>query len=140
MDRHLTVVAVLNIVYRSFVVLGAMILYVLAAFFGDLISMLIELEAIRPHEIPMQMLNFVPLMLVLIATLMLIVSAAGIIGAVGVLKRREWARIVLLAVSFLNLLRVPLGTILGIYTIYVLLNAETIKLFNPAPPPGSAAV
>jgi heme/copper-type cytochrome/quinol oxidase subunit 3 len=139
MERQLTVVAVLNIVYRSLVVLGAVVLYVLAAFFGDLISMLVEMGAIRPHEIPMPLLDFVPLIIVGIATLMLIVSAAGIIGAVGILKKREWARITLLAISFLNLLRVPLGTILGIYTIYVLMNAETIRLFTPDPSPRPAS-
>jgi hypothetical protein len=36
----------------------------------------------------------------------------------------------MLVISFFNLLRVPLGTILGGYSIWVLLNDETIRLFD----------
>ena len=37
----------------------------------------------------------------------------------------------MLVMSFFNLIRIPLGTILGVYSIWVLLNDETIRLFNP---------
>ncbi len=62
---------------------------------------------------------------------MVVVSVVAIIGAVGVMRKREWARVLLLVISFLGLVRVPLGTILGVYSIWVLLNDETIRLFNP---------
>jgi hypothetical protein len=35
-------------------------------------------------------------------------------------------------VSFFNLLRIPFGTALGIYTLWVLMNDDTIALMNPA--------
>jgi hypothetical protein len=68
---------------------------------------------------------------------MMIVSVAGIIGGVGVLHHREWGRILLLVVSFFNLLRIPLGTMLGVYTLWVLMNDETIALFSPAQTPAA---
>jgi hypothetical protein len=40
-------------------------------------------------------------------------------------------RILVLVVSFFNLLHVPLGTLLGVYSLWVLLNDETIRQFNP---------
>jgi hypothetical protein len=61
---------------------------------------------------------------------MFVVSVAGIVAAAGVLGRRRWGRVLMLVISFFNLLRVPLGTILGGYSIWVLLNDETIKLFD----------
>jgi hypothetical protein len=42
-------------------------------------------------------------------------------------------------ISFFNLLRFPLGTMLGVYSIWILFSSETVKLFNPVPvvPPGA---
>jgi len=61
-----------------------------------------------------------------------------IIGGLGLLARKEWARILVLVLAFLAILNVPFGTALGIYTLIVLFNPETVRLFQgpaaPAPP------
>jgi len=45
----------------------------------------------------------------------------GIIAGWGLLDRQYWARILALILGFLSLLHFPLGTALGIYTLWVLL-------------------
>ncbi|MEE9553410.1 MAG: hypothetical protein V3W18_03850, partial [candidate division Zixibacteria bacterium] len=65
-----------------------------------------------------------------LAILILVLSIPGIIGGIFLLKRKEWARILLLIVAFLNLLNIPFGTALGIYTIWALMKDETIQLFK----------
>ena len=65
-----------------------------------------------------------------ISTILLFVSILGIIGAIGLLKRRSWARVLILIVSALYLVRIPLGTALGVYSIWVLLNGETKQLLT----------
>ncbi len=57
---------------------------------------------------------------------------AGIIGAIGLWRRKRWARIVLLVVSFLTLIHFPFGTVLGAYGIWVLMKDETDAFFTPA--------
>lgn len=52
----------------------------------------------------------------------------------GLLRYREWARILMLVLSFLNLLNIPFGTVLGIYGLWVLLNEETVALFRRGGP------
>ena len=131
MENHIKLVAILNIVYRSLTLIGAIFLAAIAIWFTDIYAFLVESCTINPHEIPLGLLNIVPIILSLIAVWMVIVSLAGIIGGIGVLNRKEWGRIVLLVVSFFNLIRVPLGTVLGVYGIWVLLNKETIQLFTP---------
>jgi hypothetical protein len=64
----------------------------------------------------------------IISAILLFVSILGIIGAVGLLKRRSWARILILVVSALYLIKVPYGTALGVYSIWALLNEETKQL------------
>jgi hypothetical protein len=131
MEHHLKLVGILNIVYRSLAFIGAIFLAALALWFTDIYEFLVQSYTINPHEIPLALLNIVPIILSLIAVWMIIVSLAGIIGGIGVLSRKEWGRIVLLVVSFFNLIRMPLGTVLGVYGFWVLLNKETIQLFNP---------
>ena len=45
--------------------------------------------------------------------------------AYGLFERESWARMLGLALGFLALLRFPLGTVLGIYTLWVLLPEES---------------
>ncbi|HUJ31929.1 MAG TPA: zinc ribbon domain-containing protein [Candidatus Acidoferrum sp.] len=48
-------------------------------------------------------------------------AAIEILAAWGLFDRRPWARILVLVLGFLALLRFPFGTALGIYTLWVLL-------------------
>ena len=57
-------------------------------------------------------------------------SAPEIIAGIGLMKRKEWGRILALVVSFFNLIYFPLGTALGIYSIIILMKEETAKLFT----------
>src|ERR1700722_13522690 len=57
--------------------------------------------------------------------LILAIAAPGFFTGWGLLQREEWARPVALVAGFVALLRIPLGTALGIYTLWVLLPAES---------------
>jgi hypothetical protein len=49
-------------------------------------------------------------------------GVAGIVAGSGLLSRAPWARTLAVVVGFLSLLSIPIGTALGIYTIWVLLS------------------
>lgn len=57
-------------------------------------------------------------------------SLPQIVAGVGVLRRQEWARVLTLILSILALLRIPLGTVLGIFSLYVLTKREIVALFH----------
>lgn len=65
----------------------------------------------------------------IIGVFLVVTSIIGIIGGMGLLKHKAWARILVLVLSFLNLLNVPFGTLLGIYGIWVLFNEEVTEVF-----------
>lgn len=71
-----------------------------------------------------------------IATLFIILSIPGIIGGIGLLKRKEWARILVLILSVLDLFRFPVGTAVGIYSIWALVQPEIIAAFDKTPHQG----
>lgn len=68
-----------------------------------------------------------------IALFLILIAAPGIIGGVGLLKHQAWARILVLVLGFLNLLAIPLGTVLGIYTIWVFMANDTDRFFGSWP-------
>ena len=62
--------------------------------------------------------------------IIILLSAPGVIAGIGMLAFKPWARILGLILGILNLPGFPLGTILGLYSLYVLLDDETSHLFN----------
>ena len=118
MEKHVTVLGVLYIAFSALGIIAAMIAFT-AIVGGGMISGDSKAMAITAIVGPT------------IAFFLLIVSLPGFIGGIFLLKRRPWARILLLVLGFLNLIQIPFGTALGIYTIWVLLKNETIQLFIP---------
>jgi hypothetical protein len=52
-------------------------------------------------------------------------AAAGFAAGWGLLQREPWARVLALILAFLGLINVPFGTALGVYTLWVLLPAQS---------------
>lgn len=65
-----------------------------------------------------------------VAGILVLLSAPGIIGGMGLLKKQSWARVLVLVLGIINLINIPFGTALGIYTIWVLTNKDTEALFS----------
>ncbi len=61
-----------------------------------------------------------------VAILLLAKAAFGFIAGWGLLQHEHWARVVVLVLAFVTLFtNIPFGTALGIYTMWVLLPAES---------------
>jgi len=70
-----------------------------------------------------------------LALIPLVSAAWDLAGGIGILKRRRWARIVALIGAVPELFVLPVGTAIGIYTIWVLMQEETVRLFKDDPAP-----
>jgi len=57
-------------------------------------------------------------------------STLGLIGGIGLLAYKPWARYLVIVVAALGCLNIPIGTLKGVYTLWVLLQDETVKLFE----------
>lgn len=119
MQKHVTILAWLYIVFNIIGVMVAFLLFALI-FGGGLISG--DSEAIAITAIVATSIAF----------MLSLFSVPGIIGGIGLLYMKSWARIMVLILGFLELLNFPFGTALGIYTIWLLMKDETIKLFEQA--------
>jgi zinc-ribbon domain len=71
----------------------------------------------------------VPLMKVL-GIIVLAISILGIVAGWALLERMPWARTLAIVVAIISLLHPPFGTALGIYTLWVLMPAESEQEFR----------
>jgi hypothetical protein len=125
MEKHVTFVGALQIGYNAFGVLAAMATFMFIVG-GGLIGGLISSE----EKIVIPITFFVG---TAISMWLLVLSVPGIIGGIGVLRRQSWARYMVLVLSILALFSVPIGTAVGAYSIWVLVQDETAELFASGP-------
>lgn len=62
-----------------------------------------------------------------------VVSVPSLVAGMALFLRTSWARTLVLVLGFVNIFNIPLGTMLGIYTIWVLVNAEPVKRLDAEP-------
>lgn len=127
MQKHVNILAILHIIYSSLGLLIGIIVFVVLAGIGMAID-----QIPQSNDVEVNVSSILGALGFLIAVILIVFSLPGIIGGIGLLKYKEWARILVLIVGFFDLLHVPFGTALGIYTIWVLFNSDAIRLFqNP---------
>ena len=80
--------------------------------------------------------HVVPVFLSVVGMLTLILAVAGFAVGWGLLERRPWARTLGIVIGVIALMSPPLGTALGIYTLWVLVpheaEAEWRRIARPA--------
>jgi hypothetical protein len=81
-----------------------------------------------PHVPPFLGFGFIPGLRVLF----LFSAVLGIAAGAGLLARQPWARLLAIVLGFISLIHVPFGTALGIYTLWVLLPAESEREYRQA--------
>jgi hypothetical protein len=70
--------------------------------------------------------------------LMAVLAVPGLVAGYGLLIRKSWGRILTIVVAILGLVNFPLGTLMGIYTLWVLLQETATDYFTPFKQPGTA--
>ena len=59
-----------------------------------------------------------------------LLSVPGLAGGIGLLKWQDWARLLVIIISVLHLFNVPVGTAVGVYSLWALTRQETAALFS----------
>ena len=65
-----------------------------------------------------------------VASLLGVLAGPGLVAGFGLLARKSWARILAIVVAILGLLNFPLGTLIGLYVIWVLLQDAASAYFE----------
>ena len=114
-QEHIRLVGILWMAYSALSVVGGVVLMIVArTIFGGHFNG-------PPPEVSAWLSPF----LTFIGGMILLKGAAGFIAGWGLLQREPWARVVTLVIGFISLFNIPLGTALGIYTLWVLLPTQS---------------
>ena len=119
MRTHIKVVALINIAFGALGVLAGIVV-LLGGTFGSMFS-----GSMGTAIVGTAVSGIVG---ILIAAL----SGIGVVAGIGLLSGRPWARYLTIVCSVFSLLRFPFGTIFGIYSLWVMFNAETQRIFSEA--------
>ncbi len=118
MEKHVTIVAIINLAFGCIKLFLGLFAFVIIAggglFSGDITAIAITSSVA-----------------IVIAAFFIILAVPEIIAAFGLFKYRTWARILTLIIAVIDLLQVPIGTLIGIYELWVMLDDRTTALFYP---------
>lgn len=125
METHVKVVAILYLVFSALGVVGALVVLLI---FGGAAGIVGSAASDEPGaRVAVPVLGAIGGFL---AVFILICSVPGLLAGWGLLQYQEWARILTIVLSVLNLFAFPFGTALGVYGLWTLLNQQTIPLFR----------
>ncbi len=76
-----------------------------------------------------------PIVLTAVVTGVLVVglALAALIAGIGLLARKAWARVLGIVVSVFMVLNIPIGTLVGAYALFVLMQDAATRYFSSPP-------
>ena len=119
-ETHVKIVAWLHIVLSALVLLVTALVLIVFLGIGLLLATTDEAAA----------MGIFAVIATIVGGFLFLVSVPGLIGGIGLLQRQNWARILVLILSVLQLFNVPFGTAVGVYSLWVLTRDETAALFG----------
>ena len=118
MKKHVTVVGVIHIAFGVLGLIGALTVFFALHFARGFVS---------NEEIPEMVLSMLAISLPLLIGFM---STLGLVGGIGLLAYKNWARYMVIIVAAIGCINIPIGTMKGVYSLWVLLQDETVRLFE----------
>jgi hypothetical protein len=118
MKKHVSVVGFIQIGFSVLGLMGAVALFVALTFARGFTE---------NDDVAQTVLRFLSISLPLLIGTM---SSLGLVGGIGLLVYKPWARYIVMVVSALGCVNIPFGTVKGVYSIWVLIQDDTIKLFT----------
>jgi Ni,Fe-hydrogenase I cytochrome b subunit len=119
MEKHINIVAALQIGLSVFNLLVALLIFTVLKL---VIGFVDDATAAR----------ILSLIADVFAIVFIVISVPGILAGMGLYRRKEWARILTLILSVIEIFSFPFGTAFGIYSIWALVQPETIASFCKA--------
>jgi len=117
MQKHVTLLGALFIAYH---ILGLIV--------G--IAIMVVLPAIGALSHDAEAMTILTAVGVGVGIFLIVLSVPGLVAGIGLLKGKKWSRILALIVGAFDLLDIPFGTALGVYCFWVLLQDDTMQVFE----------
>jgi hypothetical protein len=127
MQTHVKVLGVIYLAVGGLMLLGALFLLLTMGGVAGIVGASADPE---DAAIAIPVLGFAGTALALFLG---VFALPSLVTGYGLINYKAWARIVGIILSAISLINIPIGTIIGAYGLWVLLNKDTERLFNTAP-------
>jgi len=117
MEKHINIVAALQIGLSIFNLLVALLIFTVLKLVVGFVD--------EPNAE-----TILSIIADVLAIVFVVISVPGILAGLGLYRRKEWARILTLILSVIEVFSFPFGTAIGIYSIWTLVQTETIAAFG----------
>jgi hypothetical protein len=124
MAQHVKIIGILHIAFGALVVLAGVIVLIVM---GGIAAGVGTAAHNSDDYVAVPILGGIGGMVFIVC---MVLGLPGIIGGIGLLQFKPWARILVIVLSVLDLFNIPFGTALGIYGLWALLNTETEQMFS----------
>ena len=122
-QRHSQLLGILWLALSAFNAIGGFVLLILG---GTFFPHLREMKDV-PADVPV---GFLSSLFTVLGILILAKAAIGFLAGWGILHRDTWGRVLALVLAFISLFNIPFGTAVGVYTMWVLLPAESQREYE----------
>lgn len=122
MRQHVVVVGAIHIGFGIIGLIAAAAIY---------LGLNVARGFIPYNEMPEGVAEFIKVLFVSLPLLIGSLSTMGLVGGLGLLNFQSWARYLVIVVAIIGLLNIPIGTLKGVYSLWVLFQDDTVKLFEP---------
>ncbi len=130
MRDHIKILGILNIVMGSITALvGLIALLAMGTIAGFVAASLSSATGADYHDAA----TALPILATVgfaIAVFFVALGLPSIIGGWGLMRYRPWSRILMIVISAFHLFHIPLGTALGVYGLWVLLNTDSQRILE----------
>jgi hypothetical protein len=116
---HVSLVAGLHIGYGALKLIGALVVYLAMRFAWGFIP--------EEDEIAQKVLSAI---FSILPTVLAFFGIIEVIAGIALLNYKQWSRILMIIVSALNCLNIPIGTAIGVYSLWALMKPEVLELFE----------
>jgi formate/nitrite transporter FocA (FNT family) len=115
MGTHFTIVAVVNLVFAIPAILFGAFVFLAGLIGGGAVGAAGDVPGLGGL---IASFGFV------IGLVLILLAVPGLVSAIGLFKREPWARLWTIVAGALSLLNVPIGTLFGIYALWVVTRPE----------------
>ena len=116
--EHVKLVGILWMAYSALHLLGGLVVLLI----GKLV--VVRIGNI-PNGPPPEVMEWLPALVTTVGWLIVVNAGLGVAVGWALLQHQDWARTFALVLGFVVLLNVPIGTTVGIYTLWVLLPSQS---------------
>lgn len=113
LDSHKKILGILYIISAALTILGMLLLNAILSLIFSFAFEEMNEEERRIVELVMSIVQYLPFFIIVF------ISAPTMIAGIGLLMRQSWATVLAMIMGCLKLFSFPIGTVLGIYAIWI---------------------